>query len=452
MSEERERPTPGQPHAERTQAAASSDVAGEAARTKAEKKADKKRKQRVELAGAIIIGIAAVLTAIATYLGSQVDGISQEKSASALGLTLDANDLYNDANSFRAEERDWFFGYVTALADGQAFTADLLRRAMPDQVQALTDEWFERNGERLDTEQRIDDPFESDAYATVELLPSVVYLQEGNAFYFDAQCALFEAQVAGVRGDNYGLSTVYLAIALVLGGIAALLSGKAAQTIVLVTASVGLVLGAGVLVYAGDEAETRADTAEEVFPTDPFDEAGAPLSRTEALDLADELCPQASETAEAAAAASESEPDTPTTVEAAEPAAAPATTTTAVAAGQPSPTEPLIPPNDFVPTEGGEAVAVYLDAIEASASSGSLEDDFADAVATGESLGYGVVIGSIGCDEGAAEALGLGGADYYLAGIYFATVEDATAFADLWVLTYPDWSVALAQVQTFCLD
>ncbi len=243
MSDESEFPASAQPNPDRAESARGTEIA----RNKADKKADKKRKQRVELAGAIIIGIAAVLTAWATYQGSQVDGIAQEKSASALGLTLDANDLYNDANSFRAEERDWFFGYVTALAsDGQAFTADLLRRAMPDDVQALTAEWFERNAGRLDTEQPIDDPFsEGDSYETFELLPSVVYLNVGNASYFAAQCALFESQVAGVQGDNYGRSTVYLAIALVLGGIAALLSGKAAQTIVLVTASVSLVLGAG---------------------------------------------------------------------------------------------------------------------------------------------------------------------------------------------------------------
>jgi hypothetical protein len=251
---------------------------------------DKRRKRRVELAGAIIIGIAAILTAFATYQNSQVDGTVQNKSTEAIGLTLDANDAYNDANSFRAEERDWFFGYLTALGNEEEVTAEILERAMPQEMVDLTDEWFAKNEGRLDTDEPLDDPFEDDNdYDGLAELRSTVLLERGNQTYLDASCAVFDSQVAEQRGDDYGLSTVFLAIALVVGGIAALLNGKAAQIIVLVTATVSLVLGVGVLTLAGDEAQARADTAAEFFDED-LD--GIALSADESLQYADDLCPE----------------------------------------------------------------------------------------------------------------------------------------------------------------
>ena len=422
-----------------------------------QEKADKKRKSRVELAGAIIIGIAAVLTAIATFQGSQVDGTVQDKSTEAVGLTLQANDLYNDANAFRAEERAWFFGYITAEANEQSFTASLLRRAMPLEVQALTGEWFDKNQARIGNEEPIDDPFNpgGDFYETFELLPSVVNLSAGNMRKQDAACALFDSEVAGSKGDSYGLSTVYLAIALVVGGIAALLNGKAAQLIVLTTATLSLLIGAGVLAFAGDAAEARADNAAEFFP---FDANGNPLSREGSLAEADTFCPQEPETA-ASTVESDAEATAPATAAgtAATPGtdSAPATTTppetTAAAPAHtnvpPEDTAPALPPNDFVPIQGGDAVAVYLDILGQSATSGNLGDDFAVAIDAGESLGFDVAYGDIGCDEGAAEQLKLEDGDL-AASVYFATFEDADAFA----AAYPFPVVGIVEVRTFCLD
>lgn len=252
-----------------------------------------RRKRHVELAGAIIIGIAAVLTAIATYQGSQVDGTVQNKSTEAVSLTLQANDLYNDATAEQAEERDWFFGYLTAVADGEDETADVLFRAMPAEVQQLTEDWFEINELRFgDESARIDDPFFTDAEGlpvveSFSELQSTYLLSVGNELDSLAECALFDSVVAEIQGDNYGLSTVFLAIALVVGGIAALLKGKAAQTIVLTTSMASLVLGAGVLAQAADQDEARQEAATEFFRGDD----GQQVADSQALADADSACP-----------------------------------------------------------------------------------------------------------------------------------------------------------------
>lgn len=253
-----------------------------------------RRKRRVELAGAIIIGVAAVLTAIATYQGSQVDGTVQKKSTEAVGLTLRANDLYNDATAEQAEERDWFFGFLTAAANGEDETADVLFRAMPAEVQVLTGDWLVENEERLgDPNAPIDDPFfvDADGFPVVESffeLPSSVLVAAGDAVSGVATCALFDSGVAESQGDNFGLSTVFLAIALVVGGIAALLRGKAAQIIVLTTSTVSLLLGASLLVLASDRDEARQMAATEFFRGDD----GEQLLDSEALALATSTCPE----------------------------------------------------------------------------------------------------------------------------------------------------------------
>ncbi|MFK8024306.1 MAG: hypothetical protein AB8G26_10135 [Ilumatobacter sp.] len=251
-----------------------------------------RRKRRVELAGAIIIGVAAVLTSIATLQGSRVDGDVQRNSTAALGYTLQANDLYNESTAEEAEERDWFFGYLTAAANGQNDTADVLFQAMPAQIQALTAEWLLVNQERLlDPNEPIDDPFFVDADGNATLnsqadLPSTLFFFDAVELDELAECALFDSRVAEIRGDNYSLSGVFLAIALVVGGIAALLKGKAAQVIVLATSVLTLALGSLVLVLAGDEVEARTDAAVDFFRTDE----GTPQAPDAALAQADSTC------------------------------------------------------------------------------------------------------------------------------------------------------------------
>jgi hypothetical protein len=253
---------------------------------------DDRRRRRVELAGAVIIGIAAVLTAIAVYQGSGVDGTVQEKSTAAIGLTLHANDKYNEADAERAKERDWIFSWLTQIANAQP-AADTLLAAMPVEVAALAGEWLEANEDQLSNPESelVDDPF-SEVYPSYANLTSTDLYEEGNEIDEQATCALFESEVAGARSDSYGLATVFLAVALVVGGIAALLRGRAAQLIVLSTAIVSLLIGAGVLALATDETEAREQAAADFFPED---QNGTSLTEEQAVAEADEQCPETDE-------------------------------------------------------------------------------------------------------------------------------------------------------------
>jgi hypothetical protein len=71
---------------------------------------------------------------------------------------------------------------------------------------------------------------------------------------------------------------------------------------------------------------------------------------------------------------------------------------------------------------------------------GKLSDDF----------GIQAIQGEVGCDEGAAEALGPGAA--WRVAVYFETRGDASAFADDYRIRYAGSDPVIAQVTTYCLD
>lgn len=233
--------------------------------TPTEEAVTKTRKDRIEFLAALLIGIAAVFTAYATFQGAEIDGKVAEQQTEALANILLANDAYNDANAQQAIERDWFFSWITE-AQNETPASLFLEEAMPEYVRALAEEW-------LNAPDDIADPFSpeaADSYDTYFGLPSVELTFQGNLFDIDADCAVFRAEVASVQSENYGLSTVFFAISLVTAGIAALLRSRAAQYMVLTTATVSLVLGLGILWLGGDETEARTDVAPGFYLSEPF--------------------------------------------------------------------------------------------------------------------------------------------------------------------------------------
>lgn len=201
------------------------------------------RQDRVELIAAILIGLAAVLTAFATFQSGVLAGQVRDAHTEALAETSFANDIYNDANAERSIERDWFFGWLVEDFNGRP-AADFLHDAMDPKVWALIQEW------RAAEFDGILDPFSDEAqeaYTSYGELPSVDKIREGNLHMDNAESAILRGRVADKRGGWFDLSTVFLAITLVTGGIAALLKSRTAQRLVLGTAIFCLVLGAGLL-------------------------------------------------------------------------------------------------------------------------------------------------------------------------------------------------------------
>ncbi len=103
-------------------------------------------------------------------------------------------------------------------------------------------------------------------------------------------------------------------------------------------------------------------------------------------------------------------------------------------------------PPEVTPVHGGRAWAVYL-------AVGSPDSDW-DIYMLGETESYlrlqgytGSGIGSVGCDQGAAEALGFDPGNNRVA-VYF----DSAARAQEFVAVYDRQDVGSAEVTTYCLD
>ena len=67
-----------------------------------------------------------------------------------------------------------------------------------------------------------------------------------------------------------------------------------------------------------------------------------------------------------------------------------------------------------------------------------------------DDFGIQAIQGEVGCDEGAAEAIGPDAA--WRVGVYFATGADASAFADEYRSRNPGSDPVMAHVTTYCLD
>lgn len=241
-----------------------------------------RHKDRIELIAALLIGVAAVMTAVATFQNGRVDGQISEQHTIALGLTLRANDAFNAADAQQAIERDWIFTWITE-ASNDTPAADYLEDAMPDEVFALAEEW-------LNADDDIADPFSSQAaevYNAYAGLPSVGLVDTGADLDEEAACATFTAQVLDVQGNWFGLSTVFLAISLVVGGFAALLRSRVAENIALVTALTSLVIGATLLVIGTDQVGARNQVAPDFYANI----LGETVTADEAIAFADEVCP-----------------------------------------------------------------------------------------------------------------------------------------------------------------
>ena len=74
--------------------------------------------------------------------------------------------------------------------------------------------------------------------------------------------------------------------------------------------------------------------------------------------------------------------------------------------------------------------------------------EFQDAIDMAADMGFFAGYSDLACDQGALEGLGLADGYYNAVSVLFATMDDATAFAD----AYPGDVVGIAAVKTYCLD
>lgn len=156
----------------------------------------------IEIASAIILGVAATLTALAAFLAAMAGGEELENFTTSSSKLADANFFYQQGNQTIAQDNQLFVAYLEASQSGTetAFITDLMS---PELVAAI-EEW--------ETADELLTPFESEAY-------EIGSFETAKEFEDESQAALVDAKDVGKNGDFFDLAAVVFAAALFAAGI-----------------------------------------------------------------------------------------------------------------------------------------------------------------------------------------------------------------------------------------
>lgn len=192
------------------------------------------------LLSAIILGIAAVLTAWSSYRESLTsDGVLKNYSEQQV-LVSAANDEFAKADQQASTEKQFYVSYAIAVSEDNQGAQDGLLLTMSTELQNALQWWADQPDTGPDTPFVVENPH----YAT---LPSQVLKAKGDALMAQAAERRAEAEVADAVSDRFGLANVFFAVVLFLAGIATLLSRKFIQVGVLALSVVMLGMGLYVL-------------------------------------------------------------------------------------------------------------------------------------------------------------------------------------------------------------
>jgi hypothetical protein len=204
-------------------------VVGEVEQPDRVRKPDKEKPDPLEIAGTVLLGIAAVLIAWTTYQAGLWGGVQDTRNtASALSI-VDAADDLGRADSTSSLDQLLFVDWIVRLDDADP-DADLLFSQMSPEGQDASLQWLDNDEVR---------PFD---------IPAYVYAIYGEGIAKrDAAFGLFDAAAdANQNGDDYTLAATIVALVLFLSGVSLVLKGGTTRIILMVGSGAVLV---GVTVY-----------------------------------------------------------------------------------------------------------------------------------------------------------------------------------------------------------
>lgn len=196
----------------------------------------------VALAAAVVLGLAAILTAWCSFQSARSSGAVTQHYADQQTLIASANDTYAQSDQASQLEQQFFLTYAINLAQGNDGAVSYLTDAMSDELAAAVVWWSEQPAESVPPTPFVDDNPE------YHNLSSQLYLADGNTLMDQADQARVAAEEAGKVGDRFGLANVMFAIVLFLAGIATLLQRTRIQVGVLILGVVILIVGAVIMV------------------------------------------------------------------------------------------------------------------------------------------------------------------------------------------------------------
>jgi hypothetical protein len=186
---------------------------------------------RNELLAAIVLGIAATVTALAAWQGGVAGGDASNARLDAAKHLADANFFYSQANQTSAADQALFVPYAAALTEDNTALADYLTTLMRPELQAAVDWWNATDDAVTPFEELEGNPY------TLEDLEAANAEQEASEGLNE------EAEDLDAKADKFDLSTVILALTLFFAGVATLLNKQSVQMGLLAISAVTMLIG-----------------------------------------------------------------------------------------------------------------------------------------------------------------------------------------------------------------
>ena len=194
------------------------------------------------IAAAVLLGIAAVLTAWSAYRESLTSDLVLKSYSEQQATLALANDAYIRAGQERAQETSIFLDTAIASFEGNTdLEAYLTEQVMSDEVYAVFQWWVE-----LPVEETPPTPFVPENPAFAEL-PSEILLAEGQAYDEQAETLRLAAEAADANSDRFDLANVFFAVVLFVAGLTTIVQRRSIQIGFLALSAVGLIAGFAVL-------------------------------------------------------------------------------------------------------------------------------------------------------------------------------------------------------------
>jgi hypothetical protein len=195
--------------------------------------ADRMSNHRIELWATLLLGLATVAIAVATFRGTVYDDRVAENFHVALVEEGSANDLFGQFDSTFAFEQSLFIEWLVAITEGNETASTLIEGAMSQGLRETSIEWL--NDDSTDALT----PFDYDTTR----LESTEFLLQGRDFADSSDEFEQAARDADSAGDLLGLAQVLFAITLFFAGMAVILKTPQMQQSVLVLGAVVLIVG-----------------------------------------------------------------------------------------------------------------------------------------------------------------------------------------------------------------
>ena len=198
--------------------------------------------EKLEIIIAILLGVTAILTAWAGWVGSLHGGNQATNYTQSNNLSAQGNSMYNEAAQLYMQDMllwnqisDYMFDIEIANANGRTAEAALIEEKVDTLMYDNCTEEFAAAIEWAAEQEEYATPFDKEGYVDS-------YFAEANEVLAEADALLEEGKQDNANGDAYGLVTVIYSLVLFLLGIVGIFKKIPNRVLILVFACVCLVI------------------------------------------------------------------------------------------------------------------------------------------------------------------------------------------------------------------